>query len=87
MVRDSGLEQIHFTGPKNDCRWVGEPARYSLRRISLSTFPMEHQAWPLTFPPNHEQCVEAPGGARADYVISPLAMAVLLDGEEDDNEM
>jgi hypothetical protein len=48
---------------------------------------MEYEAWPLTVPPSYEQCVEAPGGTRANYVISPLAMAALLASEEDGGEL
>jgi hypothetical protein len=51
----------------------------------MSTFPTHHEAWPPAIPPSHEQCVEPPGGTRADYVISPLAMATLLVWEEDDD--
>jgi hypothetical protein len=87
LVGDTDLGQIHFARPETDWQVGGKRAGSNLRGFSMSTFPMEYEAWPLTVPPSYEQCVEAPGGTRANYVISPLAMAALLASEEDGGEL
>ncbi len=46
---------------------------------------MKHDHASASVPPGYEQCVAKSIGPRADYVISPLAMAVLFDWEEDED--
>jgi hypothetical protein len=36
-------------------------------------------------PPSYEQCVATVANPKADYVISPLAMAALFAWDEDDD--
>jgi hypothetical protein len=52
----------------------------------MSPEPIEYSYAPLLVPPSYEQSVAEPIGLRADYVVSPLAMAELFawDEEEDD---
>jgi hypothetical protein len=59
--------------------------RMELEKILMSPDPMEYERRPLAVSPSYEQCVAAPTGPRADYVVTPLAMAALLTWEEEDD--
>ncbi|HVJ04171.1 MAG TPA: hypothetical protein VM578_00715 [Candidatus Saccharimonadales bacterium] len=37
-------------------------------------------------PPSYEQCIAAHVAMKADYVVSPLEMAPLLDLDDEDDE-
>lgn len=45
----------------------------------------EHESWFPPVPPSYEQCVAKPSQARAEYVVSPLAMAELFDWDDEDD--
>jgi hypothetical protein len=43
-----------------------------------------HEGFP-PIPPSYDQCVAAVAEPKADYVISPLAMAALFDWDDDED--
>jgi hypothetical protein len=49
----------------------------------MDTQALELNSSPLPVPPSYEECVVA-HGPRADYIVSPLAMAALFCWDEDD---
>ncbi len=51
----------------------------------MSVEPVEFGPTFLPVPPSYEQCVAGAVGPKADYVVSPLEMAVLFDWDEDDD--
>lgn len=52
----------------------------------MSPEPIEYPYTSLLVPPSYEQSVAEPISLKADYVVSPLAMAELFawDEEQDD---
>ncbi len=55
---------------------------------SMDADPIEKDfdRWTPPIPPSYEQCVAAPVAMKADYVVSPLEMAPLLDWDDEDDE-
>jgi hypothetical protein len=47
---------------------------------------IEESAFALPMPPSYEQCVAKPVEIRADYVITPGAMAELFAWDEEDDD-
>ena len=50
----------------------------------MNPVPIEYDPSLLPIPPSYEECVATPKEAKADYVVSPLAMAALFDWDDED---
>jgi hypothetical protein len=55
-----------------------------LEETSVDINPLNYDNAYPPVPPSYEQCVAPAALPRADYVVSPLAMAALFDWDEDD---
>jgi hypothetical protein len=52
----------------------------------MDTDPLNYERPSLFVPPSYEECVVASKGPRADYVASPLDVAMLIDWDDEDDD-
>jgi hypothetical protein len=61
----------------------GNPKMMSQKDDSMDIEPMHYRSV-SPIPPSYDQCSATVAEPKADYVISPLAMAALFDWDDDD---
>jgi hypothetical protein len=85
-ARNDALPNLGAVLPRRaqKCLADGEnPKMMSQKDDSMDIEPTHYRSVP-PIPPSYDQCVATVADPKADYVISPLAMAALFAWDEDD---